>query len=306
MQNNGDKIKILVITGPTASGKTGLGIKLAQYYGGEIVSADSMQIYEGMTVGTAAVTKEEMLGIPHHLIGFIDPKQDYSVSRYKQDALDCIKDIASRGRLPIVVGGTGLYIDSILYEMDFTSAAADESVRKYWQDYAQEHGHEALHMQLKLVDPVSAERLHMHDVKRVIRALEVYQITGVPMSMQDTKKDSDLLEACVISLECENREYLYNRINLRVDIMMSNGLLGEINGLLKNGVSADAQSMKAIGYRQFIPCITDGADVEQAVEVVKMETRRYAKRQLTWMRGEDAIQLTGSPSENIDEILRGM
>lgn len=289
MQNNGEKIKIIVVTGPTASGKTALGVALAKHYNGEVVSADSMQIYKGMSIGTAAATKEEMDGIGHHLLGFVDPSQEYSVSRYKEDSIACINDIASRGKMPIVVGGTGLYIDAILLDMDFTSAAADDEVRRRWQDYADEHGCEALHMQLERVDPASAERLHPNDVKRVIRALEVHEVTGRSISEQNNKTASDKFDPLVISLECENREYLYNRINLRVDIMIKNGLLDEIRGLLDSGVSPYSQSMKAIGYRQLIPCITEGADIEGAVESVKMETRRYAKRQLTWMRRRERI-----------------
>ena len=245
-----------------------------------------------MEIGTAAVTKQEMEGIEHHLIGFVDPKKQYSVSEYKKDALNVIRDIASRGKLPIIVGGTGLYIDSLIYDMDFTAAAENAVIRTKWQRYVDELGIDSLHYELEKVDPESACRIHVNDVKRVIRALEVYEVTGIPMSNQKNGKvPSQDISPSIISLECENREYLYDRINRRVDIMIKNGLISEIQALLNNDVPIDSQSMKAIGYRQLIPCLTEGKSLDNAISEVKMESRRYAKRQLTWMRKRDCIRI---------------
>ncbi len=286
------KIPLLVITGPTASGKTSLGVRLAQLYNGEIISADSMQIYKGMEIGTAAATKQEQENIPHHMLGVINPGEEYSVSRYKADATVLIREIAARDKLPILVGGTGLYIDSVLYDMDFTSASGDNAIRDKWQSYVNENGVEKLHERLYEVDPITADRLHINDVKRTIRALEVFEVSGIAMSAQETpRKLCNDLETTVISLECQNREYLYNRINKRVDIMVQNGLVQEVKNLLNSGVSPNAQSMKAIGYRQLVPCILDGAELESAINEIKMESRRYAKRQLTWMRKRDCLRI---------------
>ena len=292
MPNSKEKIRLLVITGPTASGKTGLGVQLAKKYNGEVISADSMQIYKGMEIGTAAATLQEQDGVKHHMLGVVCPDQDYSVSKYKNDVDAIIRQIAANGKLPIMVGGTGLYIDAVLYDMDFTSACGNDEIRAKWQSYAEQNGVDKLHAQLNKVDSVTAERLHPNDVKRIIRALEVFEVSGVPMSEQTLPRTiSSSYEPIIISLECQNRAYLYDRINRRVDVMVENGLVDEVKALLKMGVSPDAQSMKAIGYRQLTPCILGEAELSKAIEEIKMESRRYAKRQLTWMRKRDCIRI---------------
>lgn len=292
MHNSHKKIRLLVITGPTASGKTGLGVQLAKKYNGEVISADSMQIYQGMEIGTAAATTQEQDGVKHHMLGFVHPNQEYSVSKYKNDAVAIIRQIAAKGKLPIIVGGTGLYVDAVLYDMDFTSACGNDEIRSKWQSYAEQKGVDKLHEQLIKVDPIAAERLHPNDVKRIIRALEVFEITGVPMSGQAVQKAiSSSYEPIIISLECQNRAYLYDRINRRVDIMVENGLVDEVKALLEMGVSPDAQSMKAIGYRQLVPCLLGSVEFSDAIDEIKMESRRYAKRQLTWMRKRDCIRI---------------
>ena len=285
-------IKLLVITGPTASGKTGLGVALAEKLDGEIISADSMQIYRGMEIGTAAATEEERRGIPHYMIACKDPAEEYSVSAYRQEAEGIIKDIARRGKLPIVVGGTGMYIDALLYDMNYTSAGKNEELRREFAAFAEENGTQALHDRLRQVDPESAEKLHKNDVKRIIRALEIFYLSGSSKSSQRQEiKIKPYLSPVIISLECSDRQYLYDRIDRRVDSMMQQGLPDEVRALLEAGVPADAQSMKAIGYRQLVPCLMGEADLGQAVEQIKKESRHYAKRQLTWMRRRDCLRL---------------
>ncbi len=299
-------MKILVITGPTASGKSGLGIALAHRLNGEIVSADSMQIYKGMEIGTAAVSEREAEGIRHYLVGSIMPGSEYSVVDYRKDADKAIAEIAGRGKLPIVVGGSGMYVDALLYDLDYTSAGKNEELRKELAEYANINGAAALHRLLENEDPETAEKLHENDIKRVIRALEICRTGQIPSLQVKEKKIRNGLEPVWITLECSNREYLYERINKRTDIMMQNGLLDEVKRLLQAGVPEDAQCMKAIGYRQLIPCLTQGADLHTAQEEIKQESRRYAKRQLTWMRARDCLRVDiygKSEDELLSEVL---
>ena len=276
--------KLLVICGPTASGKTALGVALAQALNGEVVSADSMQIYRGMDIGTAKPTKEEMGGIPHHMLDVADPAEDYSVARYVHDADACVRDILARGKLPIVVGGTGLYIDNLIAGRDF--APFTGAWREKLQARAREEGLPALHEELRRIDPDRAERLHPNDEKRILRALEVWYETGETITAHDERTRSlppkyDALRVC---LQFSRREDMWDRIDRRVDLMMEAGLEEEVRSLLTSGVPPTATAMQAIGYKEFAAALRGEEPIAQAVAEVKLRSRQYAKRQLTWFR----------------------
>ena len=276
--------KLLVLCGPTASGKTALGVALAQALGGEVVSADSMQIYRGMDIGTAKPTKEEMGGIPHHMLDVADPAEDYSVARYVHDADACVRDILSRGKLPIVVGGTGLYIDNLIAGRDF--APFTGAWREKLQARAREEGLPALHEELRRIDPDRAEKLHPNDEKRILRALEVWYETGETITAHDERTRSlppkyDALRVC---LQFSRREDMWDRIDRRVDLMMEAGLEEEVRDLLLSGVPPTATAMQAIGYKEFAAALRGEEPLAQAVAEVKLRSRQYAKRQLTWFR----------------------
>ena len=276
--------KLLVICGPTASGKTALGVALAQATGGEVVSADSMQIYRRMDIGTAKPTKEEMGGVPHHMLDVADPAEDYSVARYVHDADACVRDILSRGKLPIVVGGTGLYIDNLIAGRDF--APFTGAWREKLQARAREEGLPALHEELRRIDPDRAEKLHPNDEKRILRALEVWYETGETITAHDERTRSlppkyDALRVC---LQFSRREDMWDRIDRRVDLMMEAGLEEEVRSLLTSGVPPTATAMQAIGYKEFAAALRGEEPIAQAVAEVKLRSRQYAKRQLTWFR----------------------
>ncbi len=277
------KAFIPIIAGPTASGKTSLSIELAKRLNGEIVSADSMQIYKTMDVATAKPTEEEMQGIVHHLIGIIEPDEEFSVAQYKNRAIPAIEDILSRGKLPIVVGGTGLYIDTLIKNTEFLDYEKSD-IRLTLEARFNNEGILGLWDELNTVDPYTAEKLHLNDTKRIIRALEVYHTTGKTMSEQ--RELSHITESpydwCLIGLNAENRQFLYDRINLRVDLMLKAGLLEEAIAFYSSNASQTA--VQAIGYKELKPFIYGNVSLDSAVEKLKMETRRYAKRQLTWFR----------------------
>jgi tRNA dimethylallyltransferase len=277
--------KILVITGPTATGKTALGTALAAKNGGEIVSADSMQLYKYMDIGTAKPTREEMAGVPHHVLDIVSPFENYSVARYVEDASKCVDGILQRGKLPVVVGGTGLYIDSLIAGREF-SAQADDSLRRELSARYDEIGGEALLEELRGVDPKSAARLHPNDKKRIVRALEIFRTTGMTISEHDalSRETPPRYEACVIALSYARREDLYTSINRRVDCMLERGLLLEIRALLDMGLTREHTAMQAIGYKELTGALLGETELGAAVEAVKMESRRYAKRQLSWLR----------------------
>ncbi|MFO7295180.1 MAG: tRNA (adenosine(37)-N6)-dimethylallyltransferase MiaA [Caldicoprobacter sp.] len=285
-----EKRPLVVIVGPTAVGKTKLSIELAKVLNGEIVSADSMQIYRYMDIGTAKPTVEERQGIPHHMIDIIDPGQEFSVAEYQRLATQAIDDIYRRGKLPIVVGGTGLYIKSLLYPMNFTDASYDPEFRKELQRQAEIMGKEYLHRKLQAVDPKTAARLHPNDVRRVIRALEVYHLTGKPMSEYDQglEKMEYKYNVAMIGLTMD-RAKLYQRINQRVDEMMKKGLLDEVKGMLDRGYTRDMISMQGLGYKELMEYLEGRVSLEEAIDILKRETRRYAKRQLTWFRAQKDI-----------------
>jgi len=282
---------VIVITGPTATGKTALGVRLAKSIGGEIVSADSMQVYRHMDIGTAKPSVDEMCGIPHHLVDFIPPSEDYSVARYVEDASKCIDDILVRKKQPILVGGSGLYIDSLLSGRTF-SARGDEDLRKKLEDEFDYFGGEAMLKKLRDADADSAERLHVNDKKRIIRALEAFIATGKTISQHDieTKALPPRYESVKVALTFSDRAELYARIDHRVDEMISRGLEEEVRFLLKMGISRKSTSMQAIGYKEISAAVLGDSDMVSAVDKVKMESRRYAKRQLTWLRRDNEVR----------------
>lgn len=277
---------IIVITGPTATGKTALGVALAQELNGEVVSADSMQIYRRMDIGTAKPTPEELQAVPHHMIDIIEPSAPYSVAQYVQDASRCIDDIVSRGRQPILVGGTGLYIDSLISGRTFADHPGDPATRQALADRYDVVGGEAMWQELAKVDPERAEKLHPRDKRRIVRALEVFQLTGKTITEHDaeTRRLPPRYHAMQIALTFADRTQLYNRIDRRVDLMVAAGLFHEVQTLLEEGLDAHCTAMQAIGYKEVV-CALQGALTEQdAIALIKQESRRYAKRQLTWLR----------------------
>lgn len=283
------KQKLLVIIGPTAVGKTKLSIELAKQYNGEIISGDSMQIYRGMDIGTAKIKHEEMEGIAHHLIDIKEPDESFSVAEFQQLVRAKISDITSKGKLPIIVGGTGLYIQAVIYDYQFSEAPADEEFRLQLEEMAKEIGNEALHQELTKVDPESASQIHPNNVRRVIRALEIFHCTGKIMSDYQNNQQPDLLyETALIGLTME-RDKLYERINMRVDMMISEGLLDEVSRLHRQGLR-DCQSIQAIGYKEIYDYLDGKVGLDLAIENLKQNSRRYAKRQLTWFRNKMEVQ----------------
>ena len=282
--------KLLVICGPTASGKTALAVALAKATGGEVVSADSMQIYRRMDIGTAKPTAEEMDGVPHHMLDVADPGEDYSVARYVADATACVEDILSRGKLPIVAGGTGLYIDNLLAGREF--AAFTGQWRQKLQDRAQREGIEVLYRELEQVDPQRAAKLHLADEKRIIRALEVWHETGETITEHDRRTAAlpPRYEAVRIGLTFAERADMWDRIDRRVDQMMAAGLVEEVEGLLSSGVPESCTAMQAIGYKEMVAALREGRAVAEAAEEIKLRSRQYAKRQLTWFRREPSVK----------------
>ncbi|WP_128895385.1 tRNA (adenosine(37)-N6)-dimethylallyltransferase MiaA [Longirhabdus pacifica] len=283
------KEPLLVIVGPTASGKTKISLDIANTYNGEIISGDSMQVYRGMDIGTAKASRAEREQIPHHLIDIRNPDEGYSVSEFQQMAKASITDIAARDKLPIIVGGTGLYIESVCYNYAFTEVSFHEDYRKSLMQYAEEHGNEMLHSKLQQVDAQAAERLHPNDTRRIIRALEIFEFTGKTMSeaLQAQQKQSPYT-LCLIGLTMD-RQLLYKRIEERIDEMMEQGLLNEVEQLLAKGYDTDMVSMQALGYKEMIGYLSGEYDLDRAVYLLKRDTRRFAKRQLSWFRRMNEI-----------------
>ncbi|WP_042356647.1 tRNA (adenosine(37)-N6)-dimethylallyltransferase MiaA [Bacillus rubiinfantis] len=281
--------KLLVIIGPTAVGKTKLSIQMAKRFNGEIISGDSMQIYRGMDIGTAKIKTAEMEGIPHHLIDIKDPDERFSVAEFQQLVRSKISDIASKGKLPIIVGGTGLYIQSVIYNYQFSDVVSNPPLRILLEQRARELGPEVLHQELMRVDPSSASEIHPNNLKRVIRALEIYYSTGKTRNeFTDTAQSHSLYNTAIIGLTME-REQLYNRINYRVDLMLAEGLLEEVKQLHQRGLR-DGQSIQAIGYKEIYQYLDGEVTLEEAIEKLKQNSRRYAKRQLTWFRNKMEVK----------------
>ena len=282
--------KILVVCGPTASGKTALGVELALRAQGEVISADSMQVYRSMDIGTAKPTPEEMRGVPHHMLDMAAPEEDYSVARYVEAAGACADDILSRGKLPIVVGGTGLYIDSLVAGLRF--APFSGGWRERLQARLEEEGIEPLYAELRRVDPERAARLPLSDEKRILRALEVWHETGETITAHDvrTKALPPRYDALRIGLNYADRADLWARIDRRVDEMMAAGLTGEVRALLAGGLSEGCTAMQAIGYKEMAAALREDRSPEEAAEEIKLRSRQYAKRQLTWLRRTPGIR----------------
>ena len=290
MNDKNKKPFVLAVVGPTASGKTWLGVELAKIYGGEVISADSMQIYKGMDIASAKPTDEEKQGIPHHLMDFLDRDVTFSAADYVALAHKKIGEVLSRGHFPIIVGGTGLYVDSLLENVKFSEGGSDEAYRDELYAFAKENGNEALHARLVDIDPEAAEGIHPNNLVRVIRALEVCKVTGRRFS--ELKKESKLVESpydsLILGLNYENRQTLYDRIDLRVDEMVKMGLVEEARQLWQE--SGMKTAANAIGYKELIPYFKGEAALDECISTIKQETRHYAKRQLTWFRRNERIQ----------------
>ena len=283
--------RVICVVGPTATGKTKMGVALAKRFGGEVVSVDSMQIYRGMTIGTAAPTAEEMDGVRHHMVAIADPAESWSVARFTEQADLCIGDILRRGGRPVLVGGTGLYLDSILSGRTFAPGHSGGEIRKSLQAELAREGIESLYRQLREIDPETAARLPIRDEKRILRALEVYWETGETLTVHDarTRLRPPKYRACTIGLTFRDRADLYARIDRRVDTMVERGLLREVEALLQTGLPETATALQAIGYKQFLSVYRGDTPVSEAVAEVKLRSRQYAKRQLTWLRRKDDI-----------------
>lgn len=278
--------KIIVLVGPTASGKTALAVQLAHRFDGEVVSADSMQVYRGMDIGTAKPTVEEREGIVHHMLDVADPSEDFSVARYVAMADPVLQDILSRGKVPILAGGTGLYVDSLIAGRNFAPFEADSGLRQGLEDRLEREGSLALLAELERVDPETAGRLHPNDRKRIVRALEIYESTGRTITQHNemTQAIPPKYQALTLGLDFARREDLWRRIDLRVDKMVAEGLTEEIRGLLARGLSPGCTAMQAIGYKEFLSALQGQGSLEQAAQEVKLRSRQYAKRQRTWFR----------------------
>ena len=288
-----NKIKIAAIVGPTASGKTALSIEIAERFGGEIISCDSMQIYKDMDIGTAKPDMEERRGSPHHMIDICDPGEKFSCSDYAEMAEKCIEDIASRGKLPIFCGGTGLYLDSVLRGVRDDGATSDPAFRNEMQLFADINGAKALHSKLKDIDPKAANSIHPNNIRRVIRALEVYHATGKTKTELDeiSRTKGSKYDALVIGLDYENRDILYSRIDKRVDEMIDCGLLKEARSLFDRGLlDRNTTAGQAIGYKELEPYFKGLSTLEDAINTLKLDTRHYAKRQMTWFSAKEYIK----------------
>ena len=300
-----EKEKVIVICGPTASGKTALSIELAKKINGEIISCDSMQIYKDMDIGTAKPSKEEMQGIKHYLIDFVLPNQRYSVANFKNDAKKAIKEIISKGKTPIIVGGTGLYVDSLIYEIEYQNIEFDEKYRKQLENRVETEGLEALYEEAKKIDKQAVQKISSNDQKRILRILEIYHATGKNKTQQEaeSRKNEVKYDYKVFAINMD-REILYNRINKRVDIMMENGLIDEVKQIKKK-YNKFPTAMQGLGYKEVVEYLENKISKDEMVEKIKQESRRYAKRQLTWFRkNKENIWLDGMTSieENIKII----
>lgn len=303
------KPKVIVIGGPTASGKTALSIELAKRINGEIVSADSMQIYKDMNIGTAKPTKEEMGNIKHYMIDFVSPETRYSVSQYKKDASLCIEEIIKKGKTPIVVGGTGLYIDSLVYGIEFQEISIDEEYRAQLNEIADNGGLQKLYEEACKIDPEAMKTISPNDKKRIIRVLEIYKQTGKTKTQQniESRKKEVPYDYIMFAINMD-REKLYERINKRVDIMIKNGLIEEVQAII-NKYGNIKTAMQGLGYKEVVQYFNNEFSKEEMIDKIKMESRRYAKRQLTWFRkNKEIIWLDGlEPVEdNINEIIKAM
>jgi tRNA dimethylallyltransferase len=303
------KRPLIILTGPTAVGKTKASIGLAKALNGEIISADSMQVYKYMDIGSAKIRPEEMQGIRHYLIDELEPDEEFHVVKFQQMAKEAMEAIYAKGKIPIVVGGTGFYIQALLYDIDFTESNEDNAYRQELEQLADEKGAEHLHEMLRKVDPVSADTIHANNVKRVIRALEFYHQTGEKISEhneQERAKESPY-DFCYFVLN-DDREKLYERINVRIDQMLEEGLVDEVKALKDKGYTRDMVSMQGLGYKEILDYLNNECTLEEAIYILKRDTRHFAKRQLTWFRRERDVVWIDKPSYDYDEdkILKAM
>lgn len=281
------KRPLIILTGPTAAGKTKASIGLAKAVGGEIISADSMQVYKEMDIGSAKIKPEEMEGVPHHLIDVLEPDEEFHVVRFQQMAKEAMEKIYSNGHIPIVVGGTGFYIQALLYDIDFTEHERSDGYRKELLDFAEKNGAKALHERLQAVDFKAAEKIHFHNVKRVVRALEFYQQSGEPISEHNEREQNkESPYQFFYFVLNDDRERLYERINRRVDKMLAEGLLEEVMALKNKGYTKELVSMQGLGYKELLDYLDGACTFEEAVYKIKRDTRHFAKRQLTWFKRE--------------------
>lgn len=289
MTENTNREKAIFVVGPTGVGKSKLAVDIAKKLNTEIISADSMQIYKHMDIGTAKVTEVEMDNIKHHMLDIIEPDEPFSVEDFQKKAFDLIGKINKENKIPVIVGGTGLYINSLVYKLEFTMAKADWKLREDLEKIAEENGADYLHDELNKVDPISAEKIEVNNVKRVIRALEIYKTTGKPMSYfnKDFREENNNMDIYMIALN-DDREILYERINRRVDIMLEDGLVDEVRHIVSE-IGMDNQSLKAIGYKEVVGYLNNEYDYEEMVFKLKQNSRRYAKRQLSWFRRDKRI-----------------
>lgn len=296
------KRPLIILTGPTAVGKTSLSLSLAKELDGEIVSADSMQVYRYMDIGTAKIREEERQGIPHHLIDVLDPWEDFNVVRFQKMAREALEEIWERGHIPIVTGGTGFYIQALLYDIHFTENNEDSSLRKDLENYARENGAEALHSRLAEVDEKAASQIHFNNVKRVIRALEFYYQTGKKISEhnEEERKRTSPYDFKYFVLNDE-REHLYARINQRVDLMMEEGLVEEVQKLKEMGCDSALVSMQGLGYKEILSYLEGECTLDEAVYKIKRDTRHFAKRQITWFKRERDVIWLHKPDYDYDE-----
>ena len=303
------KKPLIILTGPTAVGKTKASIGLAKALNGEIISADSMQVYREMDIGSAKIRPEEMQGVKHYLVDVLEPDEEFHVVRFQQMAKQAMEEIYAKGKVPIVVGGTGFYIQALLYDIDFTESNEDTSYREELECIAKEHGAEYLHEMLQAIDSASAESIHANNVKRVIRALEFYKLTGQKISEHNEKeraKESPY-EFCYFVLN-DDRKLLYDRIDLRIDQMLEEGLVEEVTALKNKGYKKDMVSMQGLGYKEILDYLNGSCTLEEAVYILKRDTRHFAKRQLTWFRRErDVIWIDKNEYDHDeDKILEAM
>ena len=284
------KRPLVILTGPTAVGKTALSIALAKAVGGEIISADSMQVYRRMDIGSAKITREEMAGVPHHLIDVLEPTEEFNVVVFQKLAKQVVGEIYGRGHIPIVVGGTGFYIQALLYDIDFTENDEDTALRQSLEEQARREGPEALYERLRAVDPESCESIHAHNLKRVIRAIEFYEKTGKKISEhnREQRQNASPYRFAYFVLT-DSRDRIYQRINERVDLMMAQGLEAEVRALRESGCRRDMVSMQGLGYKEILSALEGKISMEEAVYLIKRDTRHFAKRQLTWFRREKEV-----------------
>lgn len=303
------KKPLIILTGPTAVGKTKLSIALAKAVNGEIISADSMQVYQHMDIGTAKIMPKEMDNVPHHLVDVLSPMEDFNIVRFQQMAKQAMEEIYQKGKIPILVGGTGFYIQAVLYDIDFTESEEDSGYREELWEIARTEGEETLHQMLREVDPKAAEEIHPNNVKRVIRALEFYKSTGTPISEhnEEQKKKESPYQFLYLVLN-QDRAILYERIEKRIDQMLQQGLVEEVKSLKEMGCQKDMVSMKGLGYKEILAYLEGETSLDEAVDILKRDTRRFAKRQLTWFRREkEPVWIEkgsyGSEEEILDHIL---